>query len=90
MLVKCSETIAFLRIQSVSSSTFRSSIGLPEPQDAHAVLMVKFAQDCLHSMVQVTRKLAERLGDDTSNLSLRVGLHSGAVTGGVLRGERAR
>ena len=30
------------------------------------------------------------LGPDTGELGLRVGLHSGPVTAGVLRGERAR
>jgi class 3 adenylate cyclase len=30
------------------------------------------------------------LGPDTGELGLRVGLHSGPVTGGVLRGEKAR
>lgn len=30
------------------------------------------------------------LGDDTANLEMRVGMHSGAVTAGVLRGEKAR
>ena len=29
-------------------------------------------------------------GPDTSDLGLRVGLHSGPITGGVLRGDRAR
>jgi hypothetical protein len=35
-------------------------------------------------------KLELKLGPDTSDLALRVGLHSGPVTAGVLRGERAR
>jgi len=30
------------------------------------------------------------LGPDTEDLGLRVGIHSGPVTAGVLRGERAR
>ena len=30
------------------------------------------------------------LGPDTGDLMLRVGLHSGPVTAGVLRGERSR
>ena len=34
--------------------------------------------------------LVERLGDDTKGLSLRIGLHSGPVTAGVLRGDKAR
>ena len=30
------------------------------------------------------------MGPDTGDLGLRIGLHSGAVTAGVLRGERSR
>jgi len=35
-------------------------------------------------------KLEVSLGPDTSDLRLRVGIHSGQVTAGVLRGERSR
>ena len=38
----------------------------------------------------LAKKLEESLGPDTGDLSLRVGIHSGPVTAGVLRGERAR
>jgi hypothetical protein len=64
--------------------------GLPEPQANHAVIMAKFAGECLLKMNQVTRELEVVLGPDTGDLSMRFGLHSGAVTAGVLRGERAR
>jgi class 3 adenylate cyclase len=64
--------------------------GLPEPQANHAVIMAKFAGECLLKMNQVTRDLEVVLGPDTGDLSMRFGLHSGAVTAGVLRGERAR
>ena len=30
------------------------------------------------------------LGPDTADLSLRTGIHSGTVTGGILRGHKAR
>ena len=40
-------------------------------------------------MEQVIRdELVDALGPETANLKLRVGLHSGSVTAGVLRGER--
>jgi len=39
---------------------------------------------------ELTRRLEVTLGPDTSELSIRVGLHSGPVTAGVLRGDRAR
>ena len=64
--------------------------GLPEPQEDHAVIMCKFARDCLLKMHEVTNRLEIRLGPDTNDLSMRIGLNSGQVTGGVLRGDRAR
>ena len=41
-------------------------------------------------MTKVTKELEVTLGPDTGDLSLRIGLHSGPVTAGVLRGDRAR
>ncbi|KAG7363278.1 adenylate/guanylate cyclase with integral membrane sensor [Nitzschia inconspicua] len=64
--------------------------GLPEPQEDHAVIMAKFARDCLEKMRDVTNALEVLLGPDTTELSMRFGLNSGQVTGGVLMGERAR
>lgn len=64
--------------------------GLPDPRRDHAEAMVRFARQCLSSFRTVTRRLDVLLGPDTSDLALRIGLHSGPVTGGVLRGERAR
>ena len=52
--------------------------------------MATFARDCLRKMNQLVHKLEPRLGPDTGDLTVRVGLHSGPVTAGVLRGERAR
>jgi class 3 adenylate cyclase len=64
--------------------------GLPKPRKDHAVVMARFARDCMHRMHQLTRKLEVVLGPDTADLSMRFGLHSGPVTAGVLRGERSR
>lgn len=38
----------------------------------------------------VVQKLEVELGPETADLAIRVGLHSGQVTAGVLRGERSR
>ena len=54
------------------------------------MVMARFARDCLAKMDDLTRKLESRLGPDTGDLAMRVGLHSGPVTAGVLRGDRAR
>jgi class 3 adenylate cyclase len=64
--------------------------GIPEPQSNHAVIMARFAEDCLVRMKDLVAELESSLGPDTADLSMRFGLHSGPVTAGVLRGERAR
>ena len=64
--------------------------GVPNPQDNHAVIMVRFVRDCMVKMPIILGELSEKLGADTASLEMRVGLHSGAVTGGVLRGQKGR
>jgi len=64
--------------------------GLPDPRKHHAVAMARFAQDCLDQTRHLTKRLEVVLGPDTGDLALRVGLHSGPVTAGVLRGDKAR
>ena len=39
--------------------------GLPEPNPDHAVVMARFARDCLDKMNELTRKLEVTLGPDT-------------------------
>ena len=64
--------------------------GLPDPSPDHAVQMAKFARDCIEKMAYLTSRLEVSLGPDTGDLDLRIGIHSGQVTAGVLRGERMR
>ena len=52
--------------------------------------MARFAMDCQQALVRVTQELVDRLGPDTATLCMRIGLHSGSVTAGVLRGEKGR
>lgn len=56
----------------------------------HASVMGRFALECLSTMDTLTKQLEVTLGPDTGDLHVRIGLHSGPVTAGVLRGERAR
>ena len=70
----------------MKSSSFK---GCPEPNEKHAVVMSRFAGECLVEMERVIQdQLVDILGTETASLKLRVGLHSGSVTAGVLRGER--
>mmetsp|Transcript_94 Transcript_94/g.267 ORF Transcript_94/g.267 Transcript_94/m.267 type:complete len:1155 (-) Transcript_94:417-3881(-) len=64
--------------------------GLPEPRADHAVVMARFARDSLHTVQDLVKRLESSLGPDTGELGVRIGLHSGVVTAGVLRGDRAR
>ena len=53
--------------------------------------MARFASDCITKLGQIIREdLMDRLGEDTENLGMRFGLHSGSVTAGVLRGDKGR
>lgn len=64
--------------------------GLPDPNSRHALVMARFARECIFHFRKLTEKLEMSLGPDTADLGLRVGLHTGSVTAGVLRGERSR
>ena len=64
--------------------------GLPDPRRDHAVVMAKFARQCLLQLSKLTKQLEVMLGPDTADLTMRIGLHSGPVTAGVLRGDRPR
>jgi class 3 adenylate cyclase len=64
--------------------------GLPSEREDHAEVMVVFACHVLRQVPKVMKELSMDLGDECLNLSLRVGIHSGSVTAGVLRGEKSR
>lgn len=64
--------------------------GLPDPNKDHALVMARFAHECLLKMNELVKSLEVSLGPGTSDLAIRVGLHSGPVTAGVLRGEKCR
>jgi class 3 adenylate cyclase len=52
--------------------------------------MVRFARECIHQMQNVLHHLTVALGPGTTDLGIRIGINSGPVTAGVLRGDRAR
>jgi Adenylate and Guanylate cyclase catalytic domain len=61
-----------------------------DQRDDHVEAITRFARTCLLRTNQLTSALDATLGPGTSELALRFGIHSGPVTAGVLRGEKAR
>jgi hypothetical protein len=49
--------------------------GLPEARKDHAVVMARFAKDCMKKMNELTKQLITVLGPDTADLSMRIGIH---------------
>eukprot|EP00536_Pseudo-nitzschia_multiseries_P002472 jgi/Psemu1/251665/estExt_Genewise1Plus.C_330084 len=64
--------------------------GLPKQQPKHATIIARFAKRCLRRYKTLIKKLEVHLGPDTVELGLRMGIHSGPVTAGVLRGDKTR
>jgi len=56
--------------------------GLPMPQPNHAVIMARFAASCIFKMDRLVsqNEMLLALGEDTAELRMRVGMHSGPVT----------
>jgi class 3 adenylate cyclase len=67
-----------------------AAAGLRTPRCDHAIAMARFALKCRSQTRSMLHELGDSLGKETRNLRIRFGLHSGSVTGGVLRGEKAR
>ena len=64
--------------------------GVPEPRSDHGVVMARFARECMMRFQAIVQQLEVRFGPGTSELGMRIGLNSGPITGGILRGERSR
>lgn len=54
------------------------------------LVAARFAWDCMKKMHSLSHELEILFGPDTSTLTLRIGMHSGPVTGGFLKGKGAR
>jgi class 3 adenylate cyclase len=65
---------------------YMAATGLPSPNAAHATVMADFALQ----LEPLLARACDLTGVTPGQLSLRVGLHSGSVTAGVLRADRSR
>lgn len=64
--------------------------GIPVAVDEHAVNMARYAREMMNRMSRIVRQLEVTLGPETAELTLRIGMNSGPVTAGVLRGAKSR
>jgi class 3 adenylate cyclase len=80
---------AIFKVESIADS-YIAVTGIPEVDPDHAVRMAQFASDCLAAFLAILERLERSLGPDTGDLQLRIGIHSGPVTAGVLKGDRSR
>jgi class 3 adenylate cyclase len=62
--------------------------GVPHPQNDHAIVLTQFAERCRQKANELLVRLSPKL--DTDDLGIRIGIHSGPVTAGVLRGDTPR
>jgi len=92
-LYKVFDTIARrLKVYKIETigDCYVAATGLPVANPDHAIVMARFAKSCMSRMPVIMDKLAVSLGPSTRELCMRIGMHSGPVTGGVLRGEKSR
>lgn len=86
---KIATRMGVFKVETVGDS-YVAATGLPTAQPNHAIMMVQFSQACLFKFREVMHILEVTLGPDTGDLCMRFGIHTGPVTAGVLRGNRAR
>ena len=63
--------------------------GIPDLRPDHAVVLCQFTEECRLKMHDVIDQL-QHIFTGVTALSMRFGIHSGPVTGGVLRGPKSR
>ena len=86
---KAAKKFGVFKVETVGDC-YVAATGIPDPQEEHAVIMCRFARAACVRVNQLTNSLEAQLGPGTGDLAMRFGMHSGAVTAGVLRGQKAR
>ena len=90
---KCLDAVArkhkIFKINTISSSFFGAA-GLPSPQPDHALRCARFSRDSVGAVRDLLAELTATELGPCDMLQLRVGLHSGRVTAGLLAGDKVR
>ena len=65
-----------------------ATTGVPYPREDHAILLAQFSRRCRRKANEVLQRLLEQKEmTGLSQLKIRIGIHSGPVLAGVLRGN---
>ncbi|CAB9520220.1 Receptor-type guanylate cyclase gcy [Seminavis robusta] len=67
-----------------------AATGIPTSQSDHCLIMASFCIDCMRKMPKLVKTMEVQFGPDTSDLTLQIGIATGPVTGGFLKGRGAR
>ena len=86
----CSPCLLNNAVTFIKSDCYVAACGVPDRRPDHAVAVCRFALKIMVVMETKTRELEGVLGPDTANLKLRIGVNSGPITAGVIRGAQAR
>jgi class 3 adenylate cyclase len=88
-LDKAAKKMGVFKVETIGDC-YVAATGLPDPRADHAIVMARFARKALVRMNHLTKLLEAQLGPGTAELTFRIGMHSGPVTAGVLRGQKCR
>jgi len=78
------------KVETIAEGTYVAATGIPTQRKDHAVLMGRFATELQSLFSNLIEELEVVYGPDTGKLSLQIGIHSGPVTGGFLKGKAPR
>lgn len=86
---KIAKRLGVFKVETIGDC-YVAATGLPNAKKDHAEVMVRFARATMLKNRQLLVSLEAQLGPGTAELGMRTGIHSGAVTAGILRGEKSR
>jgi len=86
---ECAKARRIYKVETVGDC-YVAATGIPTARKDHAIVMCRFARDILCRMHALKQQLELTLGPGTADLNLRIGINSGPVTAGVIRGAQAR
>jgi hypothetical protein len=91
-LMSFTQLVSFLEFLIVDASLLKRTISRFSNRCFSILLqdMCRFAYQAMLAMRALVSDLEDVLGQGTADLDIRVGMHSGPVTAGVLRGQKSR